>query len=155
MVVILGNSRYNGGLMKMQKLLSTILITSLLVLLPMEVELSWATPPRPDVLPWKTLDEMSKAAERFEVTACPQGPIIFMKVPYKDFMYVMVTPTEDAGPIAFAFDPAPTEMGAPYTEVGLGVMNPAKRGEIPPLKWEPYVKEIHADICPYLFPERT
>lgn len=137
------------------KLITGTLLIATLVLAPVEVEFAWAKTERPAQLPWTTFSgEMIQAFHGTPMFApCPEGQAVVMRFTYKDAEYVMLA-SQESPVIAFAYDANPTDIDAPYTEVGIGHMDPATPDVIPPLVWEPYA-EKHKNACQLLFPEQA
>jgi hypothetical protein len=115
---------------------------------------AYAVTPRPAQMPWTTFSEMLKAETTSNMAGCPQGPILVTQIKYKDAAYIMLLTSNPSGIVVFAYDQAP-DSDAPYTDIGIGVLDSANADKIPALQWEPFVEAKHRNICPRLFPEQT
>ena len=140
--------------------LFTAMTVALLVLMPLEIEFSWAVTPRPPMMPWTTFSgEMASVAERARVIACPNGQEVFLaRFPYRDTVYVMAAAMDESGNILFVYDGDPKNKTSPPTEIGFGhvdMKTPGASDLVPPLQWEPFDEAKHDNPCILLFPATT
>ena len=138
--------------------LLTAMTVALLVLMPLEIELSWAVTPRPSTMPWTTFSgDMAKVAERPQMLQCPGGEVFLARYPYQDAVYVMAVDIA-SGRLVFVYDPNPKDASRPPTEIGFGradMETPGKADVVPELTWEPFDETRHGNPCTLLFPATT